>query len=242
MPAAVDESAEATPDHEPTSEAAARVGRPRPHAADPGIRGQVRQAVERGAQLTTRDNLPQYLQGLLDRARAQGKITALESEVGMDMIQRVGGDIETELAYTSKLNALARELSGEANRPQATPAQARAEVSAIGARLASGQFADGHERETLIRDYTDKATALGAEAEVQAMQRLNDIVGKPAPTAAPAGALKAQWAIVESTSGTDQQAAIEHLMAVIDRLPPGEQHDHLQRLNDLARRTAAAPR
>jgi hypothetical protein len=200
------------------------------------IRRQINEAVERSARSTNRDNLPQFLQGLLDRARAQGKITALESEVGMDVIQRAGGDIETQIAYTQKLNDLARELSGESKRPQPTPAQARAQVSALGTRLDQGTFADENEREALIREFTEKAHTLGAEGEIEAMQRLNAIVARRQPqAAAPPTDLASQWSAVEHAQGAERQAAIKRLIEAIDRLPPSEQIDQQQRLNELAR-------
>lgn len=204
--------------------------RPPPTAAT-GVRQQIRKSVDEAAGAVTLETLPRYLEGLLARARAQGRITALESEVGMEMIARVGGDIETQLGFAAKLNALAGELGGSATKsPPAAPA-VRNDLNRIAAELRSTN--DESKRQELVRAYQQKAATLPPDEEPGALTRLNEMVAAsgPRPTAPPD--LASIWSALDSAQGPQRQDAIRRLQEAASRLPPEEQIEHLERLNRL---------
>ena len=191
----------------------------------------VDEAVERAAQTVTKDNLPQYLDELLQRARKQGRITALEASVGTRMIMRTGGDLDELAEFNTKLNALAAELRGEVDNPEPPSGDPIAELSAIGDRLDSGDFRDEDERRSLFDAYIRRAGQLDPEEMAPAMQRLNALAAKyRAPTPQPID-LDQQWRTIEGSSGPPKQAAIKTLLNEIGRLPPDQQAEHLERLN-----------
>ena len=213
----------------------ARPGSPAPAASE--FRRQVQNAVDRAAQSTDKAHLPAYLDGLLDRARAQGRITALESEVGREMIVRTGGGVDAQLAFAQRLNALAQELRREPAAPAPPAGQALDELKAIGDRVRGES--DMAKRDALIRGYIQQVATLPPEEKPQAMARLNELAGAAAAPPQAEPDVASQWAAVERAEGRTRQEAIARLMQTVHRLPPEEQIEHMQRLNALVR--AAQP-
>jgi hypothetical protein len=214
-----------------TSVPGARAGSPAPGTSE--VRRLVQDAVDRAAPSTDKAHLGAFLDGLLDRARAQGRITALESEVGREMITRVGGDADAQLAFAQRLNALAEELRREPVPPAPPAGQALDELRAIGERV-RGET-DTARREALIRGYIQQVATLPPEEKLQAMTRLNELAGAAAPQPPSGLDVASQWATVERAEGPARQEAIRHLMETVRRLPPKEQIEHTQRLNALVR-------
>jgi hypothetical protein len=213
----------------------ARAGSPAPVTSE--VRRQVQNEVDRAARSTDKTHLAAYLDGLLDRARAQGRITALESEVGREVITRTGGDADAQLAFAQRLNALAEELRREPVAPAPPAGQALDELRAIGDRV-RGET-DVARREALIRGYIQQVATLPPEEKAQAMTRLNELAGAAAPQPPSGPDVASQWAAVEHAEGAARQEAIRRLMETVRRLPPKEQIEQTQRLNALVR--AAEP-
>lgn len=217
---------------EPPSAPAAS-GKAPSRAGGPDIRAQVHAAVERAAPSIDKSNLRAYLDGLLARARAQGRITPLESDAGMEMIARLGADMETMIGFTNQLNALAQELRHERPAPPTDPARPRDELTATGDHIRVET--DGAKRQALIEQYIEQARALGPEAEMRAMARLNDLVAQAAPPPGQPTALEldGEWAAVKGSEGAAREAAIQRLTETVSRLPPQDQIEHMQRLNQI---------
>jgi hypothetical protein len=233
----------AKPDHVPGESIEAvdesAVVSPKPPTPLPLVKGDVRSkvrvVVEQDSQSVPKLNLPDYLELLLTRARSQGQITALEANVGVEMIKRLGGGPEMLIEFTSRLNVLAQELRHEKTSP--SPAQVTSEVSALADQIAVETTPEN--REALISKYVEKSRFLDPEQRIEATARLNQMV-IPAGSTTPNETIMAErWATVERTQGEARQTAINQLVEGIRQLPPEQQVEHTQRLNMLTAQARA---
>lgn len=196
----------------------------------PDVRRQVRQIADNATQEVDRAGLERYLDGLLQQARALGKVTALQAEVGSEVIARLGGGPEMQFQFSERLNALARELD---RQPIAAPASASQELRAldlIGDRIF--EEADDAKRQVLVESYLEKTVSLPPEQQIMAMGELNSLVSvEPSPSPG----LDSLWSKVEHSEGAHREAAIQAIMDVLNQLPPDELVKHTQRLNGMVR-------
>lgn len=81
----------------------------------------------------------------------------------MEMIARFGGGPETQIAFSNRMNALARELRGDSVKPEPSSLQIEQTVHALGDRLEAQPQMAADEREAVIRDYLEAASRLDPE-------------------------------------------------------------------------------
>lgn len=229
---AIDDLAEGSP-----AATSARVPAPKAAANDPEstIRRHVRAAVDRAASNSDNAALAGDLDAIVAGARARGEITAMDAQVGLELIKRLGGDMETRIKFTTDLNALAEELRNKRGASAPAGGGPPRTFNEIAARLRDER--DETKRQVLIHQYTDRAMALEGEERIRALSELDELVTKERAQKqqqSPPVTLAAQWATVERTRGPDQQAAIRELLEMTARLPPDERAVQMQRLNELA--------
>ena len=201
------------------------------------MRRKVLQIVEREAPSVTKANLQSYLDGLVNRARAQSQVSALEAEVGMEMIGRVGGDMEVRLDFANRMNALAKELRNEPSPP--TPAQAASQLATLGGQIASET--NSEKRQALIEAYLEKSRYLEPEQQIEATMQLHKLAQAFQPESTANLNIADQWSAVERAQGSEKQAAIRQLVESIHQLPLEQQIEHMQRLNKVAGQTGSSP-
>jgi len=198
----------------------------------PSVRRRVQEAADRAAAMTPAEQLPTYLDELLARARTRGEVTALEAEVGRDLIKRYGADVHTEMRFVAKLNELARELRHETPGSVPSKEQALASLDATAGQLAAEQ--DPAKRGELVRQYMDQAATLAPEEQARLMSQLNKLVAPPPAGPPTASDLDVQWAAVLAASGESRQSAIDAFVDAVHQLPPDLRIGQMRRLNGLA--------
>jgi hypothetical protein len=163
----------------PSPVRAAPVGaRTAPTLAKGGARAEIQRATAAASAEVTLANLDQYLDSLERRARAQGRVTALEVSPATSVIEELTGDMERAARFAMRMEKLQKELEAKAGggAPAASPAETAAALDRLAGSI-KGETDPGR-RNQLVRDYISKARALGDESEAAAMRRLESLLQK----------------------------------------------------------------
>jgi hypothetical protein len=201
------------------------------------VRAEIERATTRALEDVKPADLEGYLASLERRARAQGRVTALEVQPGMALAESLTGDPERARQFARRMETVQRELSapraGAAPSPsrQAAPATPSAVVDALAGRI--GAESDGPRRQVLIREYLEAAQALTDEEEAMALKRLGRIPGvlPPAPAVASPDDL---YRAIGAAEPAHRQAAIARYLEAVEGLP--DEEERARRLRDLERR------
>jgi hypothetical protein len=143
--------------------------RPSPPPPSP-MRMRIREAVERAV---VRDDteLSQYLDSLEARARAQGKVTALEIEPGFEMIRRQSPDPDLIGRFSDRMLKVQAELNGTPPSMTPDPQAIHRELEAV--LPAIGGAPDQAERQALIRKYLALAQQLDPDEQIRTIEAIN---------------------------------------------------------------------
>ena len=136
------------------------------------VREEIRRRRQENAErLTTSAAVDAYLEELKAHARANGVVTALEVQPGVEALESLTeqlGDQETirrSEAFLNEMALLSRELHGETNAPVPAPDLDRL-LNAV------EQATDSSARQTAIRAYLSAAEQLPEESQEAALNRL----------------------------------------------------------------------
>jgi hypothetical protein len=134
------------------------------------MRVQVAEAVEQAAKHVGPASLEDYLATLEARARTQGRVSALEVEPGLEMIQRHDQTGEKLLQFARRMQALQRELASDDEKaePSAPPEQ---RLDMLSARIAQAESEAA--RQAAVRAYLETVGELPPGSEGAALAELN---------------------------------------------------------------------
>lgn len=173
-------------------------------------------------------DLEQYLASLEARARARGRVTAVDVEPGITHIERFSHVPDQRVArFGERMTRLREELESEqAARP--TPEQARAQLGNLIRAIRTTQ--DDEERQTQIHTYRELARTLEMPEQDKLFAELNAAIGRqPAPDAR---ALDALWSqIGRAADDAARQPLIRRYLTQVGQLPIEEQDARYEALN-----------
>jgi len=205
-----------------------QVGR-KPAPQTSPTRALIRGEIER-APVRSEEELERYLEGLEQRARTRGKVTALEVEPGINRIQRFSHVPEQRIArFGERMFRLQQELSGAEPDSTLPPEQLRSEL----ARLSGGiqQARDEGEKQRQVGDYLILARKLPEPEQEQALQRLNVLAGAAPESVDVDKVDRLLTAIDGAESEHERQPMIRQYLSLSARLPAEEQDARLDALN-----------
>lgn len=207
----------------PTTAAADVHVRPAPARA-PAPRGlDLRPSIEQEEQLALpglhgRADVEAYLERLEARARAQGRVTAVEIEPGMTAIFALRGTVpEPDVLamaddFDARMQALGAEL-GAAARP--SPMGVEQAFAAL------EEAEDPRAREAATRQVLDGLESLDEPARLAAEARLDEALRDDAPPPA-ADPLALRRAIDEAAGQHDRELAVQRYVEAVENLPREE--------------------
>ena len=129
-------------------------------SAIPDVRPLIREATAVASRTVTREGLDRYLDSLEAQARRNGKVTALEVEPGLEMIERLSDDEGASGRWIQRVNSLSRELRREPAEPSLEAARQRVD----GLAGALERELDEEKRQAIVRDYLQVAGSLSGRA------------------------------------------------------------------------------
>lgn len=143
--------------------------RPSPPPPSP-MRARIREEVER---TVVRDDseLSRYLDSLETRARAQGKVTALEIEPGIEMIRLHSPDPDLIGRFSDRMLKVQAELNGTPPPTTPDPQAIHRELEAILQAIRGAP--DDAERQGLIRKYLASAQQLDPDDQLATIEAIN---------------------------------------------------------------------
>jgi hypothetical protein len=191
----------------------------------PNVRAQVREAID-DAGVTGRESLDRFLDVLEARARAQGKVTALEVEPGIAMIERHSSDPEEIARFSERMQRLQQELSAGTAKPDTAPNVALEAVLERAAR-AGGDA----ERQALVREYLEAVHRLPDAQQATAIERLNERLGAKAGVPDEATLDATYGAIERAHDAAARQELIREYLELLSELPDAARDERLARLN-----------
>jgi hypothetical protein len=200
---------------------------------EPSMRALVAKTVE-GAPVRDRLELAAFLTALETRARAGGRVTALEVEPGMAAAVQQGEN-EQAAAFAERMAALSRELDGQGTEGREAEIAA-APIGATAADLGRISAATGAERQALIRGYVQAAVSLPENEASDRLAELNRLAG--GPPAVDVAAVDGLRARIDAADGQVRGALIREWVELASALPEDER---ARRIEELDRRYGAPP-
>jgi len=201
----------------------------KPMPAPSPMRARIREEVER-AEVHDAADVERYLDSLEARARAQGKVTALEVEPGIEKIQRFSQNPDEKIArFGERMLRVQRELSGT---PPAAISPQREVLRQLDLLLADIRLPkDEAEKQEHIRKYLELARGLDEPQQSEELQALNQAAGVQRGPADPRAA-DTLWATIQASANeNERQGLIREYLALIGQLSEAEQEPRLSALN-----------
>jgi hypothetical protein len=189
----------------------------------------IRKEIEQ-ARATNCSDIDAYLDSLEDRARNNGKVTALEVEPGIALIHKKCVDPDRVGQFSARMLRLQHELRGD---PEPLPSLDRLAVrKRLDELLEQIRYPQGEaKKQALIRQYLDLTQHLGLEDRLQVETDLNAVAAPKSPQPDPLAA-DALWdAIEREPNEENRQVLIREYLNVIHRLPEDEWQVRTVKLN-----------
>jgi hypothetical protein len=189
------------------------------------MRARVREAIER-ADVRGRESLDRFLEMLEARARAQGKVTALEVEPGIAMIELHSKDPEEVSRFSERMQRLQEEFARAGAKPDGGASPTPEDLLS---RMA--QAKNDSDKQALVRQFLQTVSELPAERQAHALERLNAVAGsKIAPP--DSATLDASYQAIETAKDeVARQDFIREYLELVSELPDRERDERLARLN-----------
>lgn len=202
--------------------------RPRPPPAP--IRQLIADAIEQ-APVHGIAEVDAYLDSLEARARSQRKVTALEIEPGLAMIQRHSARPDQDIGtFAQRMQRLQRELEGVTEAPRPDRPELKTQLGGLLDQIERPR--DDTEKQDRIRQYLALARQLGDEEQAQVLERLNSAV-HAARGPVDEHALDALWSAIErAEDAAERQALIADYLELARELPDAESQERLASLNE----------